>query len=138
MPSIRSLASLALGAALVASPALAQSSTTVVTSPPDSTLAAPAPAGHADASREAAPALEALPLASLGAGVSGVRRAPATESARVAAHTAQRPTRSQSRALALVGAAAFVTGVILGDDIGTLFMVAGAGVGLFGLYYWMQ
>ena len=38
----------------------------------------------------------------------------------------------------IVGGAAFVAGMLIGDDIGTLFMVGGAGVGLYGLYLYVQ
>jgi hypothetical protein len=38
----------------------------------------------------------------------------------------------------IVGGAAFVAGAIIGDTAGTLFMVGGAAVGLYGLYQYLQ
>jgi hypothetical protein len=43
-----------------------------------------------------------------------------------------------SQTLMIVGGAAFLTGVIVGDDAGTVMMVAGAGVGLYGLYLYLR
>jgi len=44
----------------------------------------------------------------------------------------------QGKVYMIVGGAAFVAGMLIGDDIGTLFMVGGAGVGLYGLYLYVQ
>lgn len=44
----------------------------------------------------------------------------------------------QARALMIVGAAALVAGAIIGDDPGTIIMVGGAVVGLYGLYQYLQ
>jgi hypothetical protein len=38
----------------------------------------------------------------------------------------------------IVGGAAFLTGVLVGDDAGTVMMLAGAGVGLYGLYLYLR
>jgi hypothetical protein len=43
-----------------------------------------------------------------------------------------------SQTLMIVGGAAFVAGAIIGDDAGTVLMVAGAGVGLYGLYLYLR
>lgn len=43
-----------------------------------------------------------------------------------------------SQTLMIVGGAALVAGAIIGDDAGTVFMVAGAGVGLYGLYLYLR
>ncbi|HEY9427216.1 MAG TPA: hypothetical protein VIR34_08680 [Gemmatimonadaceae bacterium] len=43
-----------------------------------------------------------------------------------------------SQTLMIVGGAAFVAGAIIGDDAGTVMMVAGAGVGLYGLYLYLH
>ena len=45
---------------------------------------------------------------------------------------------SQSAALMIVGGAAFLAGAIIGGDAGTIIMVGGAGVGLYGLYLYLQ
>jgi hypothetical protein len=40
--------------------------------------------------------------------------------------------------LMIVGGAALLTGAIIGDDAGTIVMIAGAGVGLYGLYLFLR
>ena len=45
---------------------------------------------------------------------------------------------SNSSALMIVGGAAFLAGAIIGDDAGTIIMVGGAAVGLYGLYLYLQ
>ena len=45
---------------------------------------------------------------------------------------------SQSQALMIVGGAAILVGAIVGDTAGTVFMVGGAVVGLYGLYKYLQ
>jgi hypothetical protein len=45
---------------------------------------------------------------------------------------------SQSQALMIVGGAAILVGAIVGDTAGTVFMVGGAVVGLYGLYRYLQ
>ena len=38
----------------------------------------------------------------------------------------------------IVGGAAFLAGAIIGGDAGTIIMVGGAAVGLYGLYLYLQ
>jgi hypothetical protein len=38
----------------------------------------------------------------------------------------------------IVGGAALLTGLIIGDEVGTVLAVGGAGVGLYGLYRYLQ
>lgn len=47
-------------------------------------------------------------------------------------------SRTQSRAMMIVGGAALITGAIIGGDPGTIVMVGGAVVGLIGLYDYLQ
>jgi hypothetical protein len=51
---------------------------------------------------------------------------------------AARANLGQSRALMIVGAVALVTGAVIGGDPGTLIMVGGAIIGLYGLYEYLQ
>ena len=44
----------------------------------------------------------------------------------------------QPEALMIVGGAAFLAGALIGDDAGTIVMVGGAGIGLYGLYLYLQ
>jgi hypothetical protein len=44
----------------------------------------------------------------------------------------------EARAMMIVGGAAFVAGALIGGDAGTLVMVGGAAVGLYGLYEYLK
>lgn len=44
----------------------------------------------------------------------------------------------QARALMIVGFGAVIIGLLVGDDVGTLIAVAGAAVGLYGLYHYLK
>ena len=44
----------------------------------------------------------------------------------------------QARAMMVVGAAALITGAVIGGDAGTIIMVGGAVIGLIGLYDYLQ
>jgi hypothetical protein len=48
----------------------------------------------------------------------------------------QRLTRSES--LMIIGGAIFLAGAIIGDDPGTIIMIGGAAVGIYGLYLYLQ
>ena len=50
----------------------------------------------------------------------------------------QRRPFGRSQTLMIIGGATFLAGAIIGDDAGTVMMVAGAGVGLYGLYLYLQ
>ena len=85
------------------------------------------------------------PAASARIGVRG----PGIASARVAAHTISSTTNApppviqnkksnkNSLALMIVGGAALVIGAVIGNDAGTLVMLGGAGIGLYGLYMFL-
>lgn len=75
-------------------------------------------------------------------------RGPRLANARVAVHAESAPigappviqNRSSNRnavALMAVGGAALVVGAVIGDDAGTLVMLGGAVVGLYGLYLFL-
>ena len=55
-----------------------------------------------------------------------------------AAAVQSRAGLGQSRALMLVGLATFIAGAVIGNDAGTIIMIAGAGIGLYGLYQYLQ
>lgn len=77
----------------------------------------------------------------LGASVNGLRSAAHTRETNgplVVTAAAQRANLGQAQALMIVGAAALITGAIIGDDPGTIIMVGGAVVGLYGLYQYLQ
>lgn len=44
----------------------------------------------------------------------------------------------RSEALMIVGGAIFLAGAIIGDDAGTIIMIGGAGIGIYGLYLYLQ
>jgi|SRR5689334_1417975 len=78
-----------------------------------------------------------------------VSRGPSMSNARVASHSISKskpvgPPVIQNRtsnrnavALMIVGGAALVIGAVIGDDAGTLVMLGGAGIGLYGLYMFL-
>jgi hypothetical protein len=77
-----------------------------------------------------------------------VSRGPSLASARVASHAIStsrgappviqnRSSNRNSVALMIVGGAALVVGAVIGDDAGTLVMLGGAAVGLYGLYLFL-
>jgi hypothetical protein len=46
--------------------------------------------------------------------------------------------RREGRVLALVGGAAVIAGVLIGDTGGTVIAISGAAIGLYGLYIWQR
>jgi hypothetical protein len=77
-----------------------------------------------------------------------VARGPSVASARVASHAIstsrgappviqKNKSNKNSVALMIVGGAALVVGAVIGGDPGTLVMLGGAGVGLYGLYLFL-
>lgn len=51
---------------------------------------------------------------------------------------ASRMGPNEGKAAAIVGAVAIVTGLVIGGDGGTLLVVGGVGLGLFGIYVWQR
>ena len=77
--------------------------------------------------------------ASAGVSVDGLRSAVhARTSVAPLSVTAKKANLGQSQALMIVGGAALIVGAIIGDDPGTVIMVGGAIVGLYGLYQYLQ
>lgn len=137
--SIR-LASGAFALALIAAPASAQAPATA--DQPLATLPAPvsepAPATPslvriADI-RDAS--VEAVSMDGLRAGV----RAPVVRDDVKVANTviAKQGGFTHAQVLMIVGGAALLTGAIIGDDAGTIVMIGGAAIGLWGLYLFLQ
>jgi hypothetical protein len=52
--------------------------------------------------------------------------------------SAARMGRREGRALALVGGAAVIAGILIEGDAGTVIAIGGAGIGLYGLYIWQR
>lgn len=83
--------------------------------------------------------LIAARTAPLGASVNGLRSAVhVRESLAPLSVNAQKANLGQSQALMIVGGAALIVGAVIGDDPGTIIMVGGAIVGLYGLYQYLQ
>ena len=90
-----------------------------------------------------------VPTGATSAPTSLATRGPTMQTAAIAPHfelpgesdpalaAARRPF-GFSQTLMIVGGAAFVAGALIGDDAGTVLMVAGAGVGLYGLYLYLR
>lgn len=67
----------------------------------------------------------------------GIRPAVSTAAA-ASSQTRRRSGMNSSVVLMVVGGAAMVAGAIIGGDAGTIFMVAGGVVGLWGLYNYLR
>jgi hypothetical protein len=147
-PRRHRLLAVALAAAAAAPPAYAQTAVlnaepgapaAPVAFPPAPLAQAPA-AASAFAGRGAAPAPGAGPaIGAASVGLQPARQADASVAQEEAALQARaRNNFSQSQVLMIVGGAALLTGLIIGDDAGTVLAVGGAGVGLYGLYRYLQ
>ena len=99
-----------------------------VSHPAAAQASAPSPAAAAAPTTSLAPTLAATHL-----GFSAEDHALLTVNA-----SAARMGPSDGKAAAIVGAAVVVTGLVVGGDGGTLLVVGGAGLGLFGLYIWQR
>ena len=52
--------------------------------------------------------------------------------------SAARMSPNEGKAVAIVGAAVVVIGLVVGGDTGTAIAIGGAGLGLFGIYIWQR
>jgi hypothetical protein len=107
-----------------------------------------APLGAQSASQNDSTAASAVAATSAQPESNADARGPRLANARVAVHAESGPigaapviqNRSSNRnavALMAVGGAALVIGAVIGDDAGTLVMLGGAVVGLYGLYLFL-
>jgi hypothetical protein len=67
-------------------------------------------------------------------GITDVADRPTT----VNATAARAMGRREGRVLAIVGGAAVITGILIGDTGGTVIAIGGAALGLYGLYIWQR
>ena len=120
-------ARLAAAAVLVASAAPAAHAQGVVGAPPAAT---PSAATHSAATR--GPTFQAATV--------GVRATDAQTLRLAATAPAFQQNRSNRNSLSLmiVGATALLVGAVIGDDAGTIIMVGGAVIGLWGLYNFLN
>ena len=128
----RSALHLALAAGLVLGatrPAQAQQALASRTPPVDVATAAPTPPADTVSRTTAGPTMDAARVA--------VRNATSQE-LRVTNAAPRRAGYGQPIALMVVGGAALLAGLIIGDDAGTVIAVGGALVGLYGLYEFLQ
>ncbi|MBK7906415.1 MAG: hypothetical protein IPJ78_07610 [Gemmatimonadetes bacterium] len=65
-------------------------------------------------------------------------RALAPVEARTAPAPMRRADTKQSRTYMILGGAALLGGAIIGDGVGSIIMLGGLGVGLYGLYLYLQ
>ncbi len=68
----------------------------------------------------------------------GVERAPVSAAKSVTLSPVAPQNVGQSKAMMIVGGAGLIAGLIIGGDAGTVVAVAGAAVGLFGLYNYLK
>lgn len=120
--------------ARLAAQAVSSNSIAIATTVPDTASATPSLAAPAVAAAPA-PQVSGAPLTGLRAGVH------ARVTARPDALTAAAPSHANvgtSQALMIVGVAGLIVGAIIGGTPGTIIMVAGALLGLKGLYDYLQ
>ena len=143
------VAALAALAALAGAAPLAAQSAPVGSDDPSSAVAAAGavPAALPDVPVRT-PSISGAATAPSDVPAASANRGPTVASARVATHAVSAPrgappviqNRSSNRnavALMAVGGAALVVGAVIGDDAGTLVMLGGAVVGLYGLYLFL-
>lgn len=132
------LAASLIAAALIASPAAAQQPSVRDAEAPAaaSVVSQPEATERAQPRQHEAVAAAAVGFDNLRAGV----RAPVERDAvqTPAVITAQQGGFTHAQVLMIVGGAALLTGALIGDDAGTLIMIGGAGIGLWGLYLFLQ
>ena len=92
-------------------------------------LVAPAPAPQPAFARAAAgPSIA----------VASAAYAPAATAAPTAAPQRRTSTQNRGMTFMIVGGAALIGGLVIGDDAGTLIAIGGLGIGLYGLYLYVQ
>ena len=135
------LAASLIAAALIASPAAAQQPSVRDAEAPTAPVAAsvvsqPEATERPQPGQHQAVAAAAVGFDNLRAGV----RAPVERDAvqTPAVITAKQGGFTHAQVLMIVGGAALLTGALIGDDAGTLIMIGGAGIGLWGLYLFLQ
>ncbi len=84
----------------------------------------------------ASPAVASVAAPRRDASVAGVRLQVAADAPRPVALAAGRAGRGQ--ALAIVGGAAFLGGLMIGDNAGTAIAIGGLAVGVYGLWLWLN
>lgn len=95
----------------------------------EQSLAAPAPVVADRGPTLESASIAARPLATSPVTLDGERAAVAARVGR---------GLQQSEKLMIFGGAAFIAGLLIGGDAGTVVAVGGAGVGLYGLYMYLQ
>lgn len=93
-------------------------------------MAASAEVAPVDTAVAAGPTLRSAAVA-----VRHADEAPATASAPAAPRSG---SRGQPEALMIVGGAAILTGIVVGNNAGYAISIAGAVIGLYGLYLYLQ
>ncbi|HEX5830029.1 MAG TPA: hypothetical protein VFY16_03540, partial [Gemmatimonadaceae bacterium] len=114
-----------LGVTTLGAPLGAQSAASLAT--PEST---PVPAPVATRAIQAGPVRASVAV--------GVRAVPRAERPAAPAMAQRRGGLQNSQILMIVGGAALLTGLIIGDDAGTVLAIGGTVVGLVGLYQYLQ
>ena len=124
------VAALVLAAPVAGAQERATDSVTVTTSE-----VAPAPVTTAPAMLPA-PVAATRPALATDVSASAFRAARAQEAGVAVAQAGG--SRGEGKLYMIVGGAAFLAGAIIGDDAGTIIMIGGAGVGIYGLYLYLR
>ncbi len=141
--SVSRVARLALALSFIGIASSASAQTTDVTSPATTPVLQPA---FAQAARSAEPVATTTPATAtaprsasimLDQRAVGLTRRVSQDSTAPAPMMRRESTRTNT-ALMIVGAAAVILGAAVGDDAGTVLIIGGAGVGLYGLYRFLN
>ncbi|CAN5819008.1 hypothetical protein BH11GEM2_BH11GEM2_05340 [soil metagenome] len=120
--SVRTFASLSAVLVLAAAPLRAQGPS----------------AGTADAAMMSAPDSAVAAGPTLGSATVGVRHVDAAAVTKASPAAPRAGGRSHGEVLMIVGGAAILTGIVVGNNAGYAISIAGAVVGLYGLYEYLQ
>ncbi len=74
----------------------------------------------------------------MGSGAVGVRHVDAAAASANTAPAAARGGRSHGEVLMIVGGVAILTGIVVGNSAGYAISIAGAVIGIYGLYQYLQ
>jgi hypothetical protein len=88
--------------------------------------------------QDASPAREPAAGPTLAASRVGFQPALDVSTTADASMQARRGGLSSGQKLMILGGATFLVGALVGDDAGTVIMVGGAAIGLYGLYLWLN
>ena len=136
----RFLALIALLLGAVSAPAQAQDTDAVLAPSvaPEDARVAPADSATGVARGVAQVVPGGPALAATASGVRAIETDRGADTGRAVSIAAQRQRFSRAETLMIVGGVTFLAGAVIGDDAGTLIMIGGAAIGIYGLFLYLQ